>query len=308
MSEAAIPAPNIETTPARAQAADPRPVETHGVEDHGPLHHHFDDMGQQREATSLGMWSFLCTEVMMFGALFFVYSLYRHLFAVKAHELGQVDPFGAGSQLLNEPVGLANTFVLLFSSLTMAMAVHFAQERRKKLMMTMLGLTWLLGLTFLVVKGFEWTADYHEGIIPAISWNPTETLAHKGMRPAETDTVPAVTHAVGADAASSHGGSAQAVGAHANLKPVNTTALQMFFVIYFCMTGLHAIHMVIGLGVVGYFMWMGNKGAFTNGNDQPVELVGLYWHFVDIVWVFLFPLLYLIAGSHLLELLRGGGH
>lgn len=241
----------------------------HGAHNDGHdsnLHHHFDDMKQQREATSLGMWGFLSTEVMMFGGLFFVYSLYRWKFENAAHLAQQLNPYFIGSRMLNEPVGFVNTLVLLASSLTMALAVHSAQMRNKKLLITFLSLTWVLGLTFLVVKGFEWTADYHEGLIPSINWNPAETIREKGFDP-------------------SH---------------VNLTHMQMFFMIYFCMTGLHAIHMIIGLGIVGYFIWMARRNHFTRGDDQAVELVGLYWHFVDIVWVFLFPLLYLIAGKHVI--------
>ncbi len=236
----------------------------HGHEaEHSLLHHHFDDMEQQREATALGMWTFLSTEVMMFGALMFVYSLYRFL-----HH----DEWLAGSHSLNFKLGFLNTLVLLVSSLTMAMGVHAAQLKEKKRMLMFLGFTWVLGLTFLVIKGFEWTADYNEGLIPGFNWDP---------RPHNFETL---------------------MGTGFNLQ-----SYQMYFVIYFCMTGLHAIHMIIGLGLVAYFMMLGQRGHFTNGNDQPVELLGLYWHFVDIVWVFLFPLLYLIGGGHVAALL-GGGH
>lgn len=231
----------------------------------GALHHHFEDMDQQREATSLGMWSFLTTEVMMFGALFFVYSLYRWKFTTAAHVAGQVDPFYAGSHMLNTPMGMANTLVLLVSSLTMAMGVHYAQQNNKKKLVTMMSLTWILGLTFLVVKGFEWHADYNEGLVPFFNaWSPAEALYHK----------------------------------HFALDAVNLNHLQMFFNIYFLMTGLHGIHMIIGLAVVGWMIHLARIGHFANGNDQPIEIVGLYWHFVDIVWVFLFPMMYLIAGHH----------
>lgn len=236
----------------------------HGAHDHGVLHHHFDDMEQQREATALGMWTFLVTEVMMFGALLFAYSLYRYKFHTE---------FLAGSHSLNFKLGFVNTLVLLCSSLTMAMSVHAAQMKDKKKVISFLIITWVLGAVFLVVKGFEWTADYHEGIIPNINWNPNP-------------------HNVG----------------HLMAEGFNLAHYQMYFVLYFCMTGLHAIHMIIGLGLVAWFTVLAAKGNFTNGNDQPVELLGLYWHFVDIVWVFLFPLLYLIGGGHVAMLFGGGGH
>jgi cytochrome c oxidase subunit III len=230
----------------------------HGDHDgHGLLHHHFDDLDQQREATSLGMWSFLATEVMMFGGLFFAYTLYRGKFPVGFHE---------GSKHLLITWGTANTFVLLFSSLTMALAVHAAQEGKRNALVGWLIATMVLGGAFLGIKGVEWGVDYHEGLIPTFSWFYYEEN-------------PAAKAAL-----IEQGGSVEQV--------------LMYFALYFCMTGLHAFHMVIGLIAVGLFTWLGAKGNFTNGNDQPVELLGLYWHFVDIVWVFLFPLLYLIAGFH----------
>lgn len=243
----------------------------HGAE-HSLLHHHFDDMEQQREATALGMWTFLSTEVMMFGALMFAYSLYRFKFHTE---------FLAGSHSLNFKLGFMNTLVLLVSSLTMAMAVHSAQLREKNRMMMFLGATWILGFAFLVIKGFEWSADYHEGLVPGLNWDPRphaevikEYFFNKQGQ-VSTD--------------------------------FNLQSYQMYFVIYFSMTGLHAFHMIIGLALVAYWMFLGQRGHFTTGNDQPVELLGLYWHFVDIVWVFLFPLLYLIGGGHV-KALFGGGH
>lgn len=265
---------------AHGHGASPHGASAHGHDEHhGALHHHFEDMAQQRESISLGMWGFLATEVMMFGGLFFVYTLYRWASAVKAHEAGMYDPFFVGSQLLNHPLGLANTFVLLFSSLTMAMAVHYAVDQNRKMLKRMLALTWILGLTFLVVKGIEWRADYYEGIVPYYNWNPIHILSQMHINH-PNHFAAGVEHLV------------------------NTAHLQMYFVIYFCMTGLHAIHMIIGLGVVGWVYWLAGKGHFEGGNDQPVEILGLYWHFVDIVWVFLFPLLYLIAG----HMPKGIGH
>src|SRR5687768_8196527 len=125
-------------------------------EHHGPLHHHFDDMAQQRECTSLGMWLFLATEVMMFGGLFFTYSLYRWKYP---------GAFEAGSGHLNIQLGTLNTFVLLASSLTMALAVHGATDGKKKVLIFFLGITWLLGAAFIGIKAVEWTLDYNEGLI-----------------------------------------------------------------------------------------------------------------------------------------------
>lgn len=274
--------------------------------DHGPLHHHFTDMAQQRESNALGMWGFLITEVMTFGALFFVYTLYRHLFEVASHQAGPMwaSPFAAGSHMLNNPLGFTNTLVLLVSSLTMASAVHHAAMRNRKYLVMMLCITWVLGLTFLGIKSVEWTADWREGIVPGLHWNPKEVLAHHGYVLANEDGVngQAWSPITGDTQVKEALADAQKEAGWAETpeaKPhplVNGMHMQMFFCIYFCMTGLHAIHMIIGLGLVGMYIKHAKNGIFdVKGNDQPVEILGLYWHFVDIVWVFLYPLLYLIA-------------
>jgi cytochrome c oxidase subunit 3 len=190
----------------------------------------------------------------MFGGLFFAYSLYRWLYP---------DAFHIGSQHLNISLGTGNTFVLLFSSLTMAMAVHYATENNPRMTVMFLGFTWLLGAAFIGIKAVEWTTDYREGLVPGLNW--TYFNHEEGLRELAN-------------------------------KPIGPQNVMMYFVIYFSMTGLHAIHMVVGLLLVAAFMRYAARGQFNNGNDQPVEILGLYWHFVDIVWVFLFPLLYLIAG------------
>lgn len=234
---------------------------------HGLVQHQFDDLPQQRECLTLGMWLFLATEVMMFGGLFFTYSLYRWKFP---------GAFNAGSEHLNIQLGTLNTFVLLASSLTMALAVHAATDGKKKVLILFLGITWLLGAAFIGIKAVEWTLDYYEGLIPAVAWFYYDNPHHAG----EVQKL-----------------AAAGTGVH---------HVMMYFVIYFCMTGLHAIHMIVGLALVGYFMFLAWRGQFSGGNDQPVEILGLYWHLVDIIWVFLFPLLYLIAGFHPFG--KGGGH
>jgi cytochrome c oxidase subunit 3 len=271
-------------------------VAAHVTDEHGHdghvagLHHHFDDMEQQRECTGLGMWSFLGTEVMMFGGLFFSYCLYRWRFH---------DAYYIGSRHLNINLGTINTFVLLFSSLTMAMAVHSAQERKRKPLVMWLIATMILGAAFLGIKAVEWSADYHEGLIPSVHWDPSLWPHH--AESASSGHSPTLASAGMAEQAKS-GGAAASGQSVEELEAVGINRVMMYFILYFCMTGLHAIHMVVGLVVVGALTWMASRGQFTNGNDQPVELVGLYWHFVDIGWVFLFPLLYLIGGFH------PGGH
>ena len=311
----------------------------HGDGHHGPafLHHHFTDVAQQRESNQLGMWVFMVTEIMTFGALFFVYTLYRHLYDVQAHQAGMLSPYGVGSHLLNNNLGFANTLVLLTSSLTVATAVHAAGMRNKKLLMTMMGITWVLGAIFLGVKAVEWHADYDEGLVPGLNWQPREVLAHKGfvlatptgvqgeaylpnvsggapenvVTPANGKEIYELTlKGLAAESASENvapSGAHIGEGATEHEAPhheyrgvVNGNHMQMFYVIYFTMTGLHAIHMIIGLGLLATYMFHARRGMFTNeANDQPVEIFGLYWHFVDIVWVFLYPLLYLGTVAHL---------
>ena len=209
--------------------------------------HQFEDMEQQREAGSLGMWVFLVTEIMFFGGLFATYIIYRTLY---------LTAFEEGSRLLNVKFGAANTAVLIGSSLTMALAIHAAQAGKKKSEQVMyLVLTMILGAIFLFLKfNFEWRADYHEHLIPGF---------HFIIRPEWG-----------------------AAGTH----------VPLFFCFYFFMTGLHALHMIIGFGILGTLTVMAQRGRFSSEYYAPLEVSGLYWHFVDIVWIFLFPLLYLIGG------------
>ena len=205
---------------------------------------HFDNIDQQRESMTLGMWTFLATEVMFFGGLFTALTVYRSLY----HEA-----FRAGSEELKWYLGAINTAVLLTSSLTVALAVHDSVEGKQSSLIRNLAITAVLGSVFLVIKGYEYFIDYREGLVPVLAWHPEKPLAD----------------------------------------PMHT---QLYMVIYFSMTGLHATHMVIGLGLFLWLLHRARRGDFTgpNGNNTAVEVVGLYWHFVDVVWIFLFPLLYLI--------------
>ena len=228
------------------------------VDEHHALHaHQFEDVDQQRESVTVGMWAFLCTEVLFFGALFAAYFVYRWKFH---------DAYLEASQNLNYWWGGINTFVLLLSSLTMAMAVHAAQEGKKKAIELFTVLTILLACVFLVVKYFEWTEKWDHQLFPT---------ANFGML---------VGHEI-----------SEAVRPQAKL----------FFALYFFMTGLHAFHIIIGIGALAGIVWLNRRNWFSRDYNQPVEMVGIYWHFVDIVWVFLFPLLYLIDRS---VSVAGGGH
>jgi cytochrome c oxidase subunit III len=209
--------------------------------------HQFETMDQQRDSATLGMWVFLVTEIMFFGGLFGAYIVYRALYH---------NSFEIGSNLLNVKFGAANTIVLIGSSLTMALAIHAAQAGKKAGTQIMfLLLTILLGAAFLFVKfNFEWTADYHEHLIPGFGFV---------VRPEWG-----------------------AAGPH----------VPIFFCFYFFMTGLHALHMIIGIPILGVMAGMASRNKFNPDYNAPLENTGLYWHFVDIVWIFLFPLLYLVGG------------
>jgi cytochrome c oxidase subunit 3 len=210
---------------------------------HPALAHHFDSLAQQTDATTLGMWVFLVTEVLFFGGLFATYMVYRSwypgAFAVASHEL-------------DVTLGTINTIVLITSSLTMALAVHAAQLGQRQLLMTFLLLTMILGGVFLGIKSVEYYHKFAEHHVPG----PDFQFEKEYFR-------------------------------HA----------QIFFSLYFVMTGLHAIHMVIGIGIMLVMLWWSWNGTITAEYSSPIEISGLYWHFVDIVWIFLFPLLYLI-GRH----------
>ena len=205
------------------------------------LREQFDTEAQQREASSLGMWIFLITEIMFFGGMFLAYTVYRSVYP---------EVFGVASRSLNEVIGAINTAVLLCSSFTMVLAVRASQLGRRKAVMIFLVLTIALGLVFLGVKGFEWNEKFQEHHVPGATFH-LEGTPYQG---------PA----------------------------------QLFFSLYFAMTGLHALHMVIGCGIMLFLLWETYRGTYTAEYNTPIDMGGLYWHFVDIIWIFLFPLLYLI--------------
>jgi cytochrome c oxidase subunit 3 len=212
---------------------------------HAPsaLAHQFDDVEQQREATTLGMWVFLATEILFFGGLFAAYLVYRNWYPTA---------FTAGSRELLVWAGTTNTAVLITSSLTMAIAVHAAQTGQLRTLLRFLFITMALGCAFLGIKAFEYYAEF---------------LAHHIPGPNFQFDTSEFRHA------------------------------QLFFSLYFVMTGLHALHMIVGLGVMSVMAWWVHRRIITDDYYSPIEISGLYWHFVDIVWIFLFPLLYLV-GRH----------
>jgi len=209
------------------------------------LREQFNTEEQQKDASTLGMWVFLITEIMFFGGMFLAYTIYRSTFPLV---------FGLASSSLNLPIGATNTCVLLLSSFTMVMAVRAAQLGQKRMIIFFLIITMLFGFAFLGIKAYEWTEKFEEHHVPA----------------------QASFHLDGLTGPDQQG--------HAKL----------FFSLYFAMTGLHALHMVVGVGILTFIIFQTARGTYSTKYFTPVDIAGLYWHFVDIVWIFLFPLFYLI--------------
>jgi len=219
------------------------------IEHEEGLQHQFVDMQQQRDATTLGMWLFLATEIMFFGGMFLAYLVYRNWYYPE---------FAAGSRSIDIYLGTINTAVLICSSLTVAMAVRAAALGKRQLCVAFLLATLVFGLAFLGIKGKEWYDKFEEHHIPGRSFNAEDIIRDYPQL---------------------------------HIEPAPT---QIFFSLYFAMTGLHALHMIIGVGLFLYLTYHAWKGRYTPEYHNPLEIGGLYWHFVDIVWIYLFPLLYLI--------------
>jgi cytochrome c oxidase subunit 3 len=231
---------------------------------HPALQHHFANMEQQRVAGSIGMWVFLVTEIMFFGGMFLAYALFRSKYP---------ESFASASNHLDITLGAVNTAVLIISSFTMALAVYATQVGKQTMQIICLLLTLLLGLTFLGIKAVEYHEKYVDRLIPG------RLIPGREFDPEVAGT-----------------------GDHhkrkLHLLPGATEKqVELFYWIYFAMTGMHALHMVIGAGLLLVILYFSIKGRFGPEYHNPVEITGLYWHFVDIVWIFLFPLLYLL-GRH----------
>jgi len=224
--------------------------------------HHFETVSQQFDATNFAMWLFLLTEVMFFGGLFTAYLLLRNWY---------YPAFVVASHQLNIGWGTANTAVLILSSFTMAMGVWSAEMRRKGMLVLFLVITFILGLVFLGIKTIEYHEKWEKHHIPGWHYsiqnftNPTSD--------------PEVYNEY-----------------HDKALPVDIASkTELYFFLYFAMTGMHALHMIIGIAILGYLIVRARAGDFTTGHVTYIENFGLYWHFVDIIWIFLFPLLYLIS-------------
>ncbi|PDW03220.1 cytochrome c oxidase subunit 3 family protein [Candidatus Viridilinea mediisalina] len=247
----------------------------HGHADHGPeLQHHFSTAAQQKEAATLGMWVFLVTEVMLFGGIFMAYAVYRWAFP---------DIWAEAAYHLNTPLGTINTVVLLVSSLTVALAVSAAEAGKRTRIIQLIVVTMLLGLAFLGLKAYEYSEKFAHcaGYSTPIEWvtNTNQHAVYECLVPGQAFLFPA-DKTTGASNAPTVAG--------------QPTPYQLFFLLYFIATGLHAVHMLIGLAIMSYLVFITWRGTISSTYFTPVEIGGLYWHLIDIVWVFLFPLFYLV--------------
>jgi len=205
------------------------------------LQHHFNDLDQQYQASQLGMWAFLVQELLFFGGLFAGYVVYRNLYP---------EAWTLGSHELDVSLGSTNTAILILSSLTMAMAVYWAQKGQKTKLVLFLVATLILGCSFLGIKVIEYSHKVQHHLLPGNGFSFDSPLADQ---------------------------------------------VRIFFSFYFAMTGMHAFHMIVGAGILIWLIVQAMKGRYTAEYNTPIEMFGLYWHFVDVVWIYLFPLLYLIG-------------
>lgn len=219
--------------------------------------HHFDTPVQEFQAAKLGFWLFLATEILLFGGLFAAYFYYHEAYA---------ETFRVGGQQLDWKLGAVNTTVLLLSSWTMAMGVRSAQTSQKSKTLLFLGLTVLGALIFLGIKYVEYSAKHEHGLIVFTHLFDGYDQANKQL--------PWFQDYAGVMKDVPHG--------------------HLFFAIYLTMTAIHGLHVIIGAGLIIWVMKGAAKGRFHAGYFLPVDLVGLYWHLVDLIWIFLFPLLYLV--------------
>ncbi len=280
--------------------AEPRAAEPH-------LAHHFHSSQQQFDAGKLGIWLFLLTEVLFFSGLFCAYAVYR-----AAHP----EIFSYAHYFLDARLGALNTCVLLVSSLTAALSVRFAQLGQRRLLALNIVITILCAVAFLGVKYVEYSHKFEDGLLPGVYFNPTEhvweTPAFKHQHPEAS----AYAEQLRAFAATGKAEDAVSLDrfakpTHAELEPLLKAGVlgphaeyanfpsqprnaHVFFGIYFMMTGLHGIHVLGGIGVWAWLLVRALRGEFGARYFGPIDYAALYWHLVDLIWIYLFPLLYLI--------------
>jgi cytochrome c oxidase subunit 3 len=264
-------------------------VNAPAAEHHIELAHHFADLEQQKATLILGMWAFLITELMIFGGLFTAYTVYRYIYPVAFEE---------ASGRLSWVIGGINTVVLITSSFTMVMGVYGAQVGNRRLLVGNLVATLCLGLAFLCLKGGEYVLDYHEYLTPFDSrFDPEEWHGWKKYEkedPQHSGQVSELT-ALASQEAKTRAQIQEQL--REETKSRYFGQVKLFLTMYYIMTGLHALHMIAGLSVLSVVIRRAAHGRYTPEYHPGVEMMGLYWHFVDLVWIFLLPLLYL-SGAH----------
>lgn len=204
--------------------------------------HHFDSEDHELDASKNGIWLFMSTEILMFGGLFVAFALFHNIYP---------EIFKEGAKFLDWKMGAINTVVLLTSSITMALGIHYIQTNKREAAFWNLVATVVCGGIFMVIKYFEYTHKIHEGLLPGSLYSYTG------------DT----------------GG---------------VTNVGLFFSLYFCMTGLHGIHVLVGMCLITWLAIRHKRGDFNPTYYTPVEGIGIFWHIVDLIWIYLFPLLYLV--------------
>lgn len=207
------------------------------------LEQQFDDPAQQKQASTLGMWQFLATEVLFFGVLFAAYTVCRYRFAAG---------FAEAARHTHVVYGTVETAVLLLSSCGAALALRDVELGGRRLAAALLAGTAALGVVFLALHGIEYASEYREGLVPGLRFTQAGPHAH---------------------------------------------AVALFYCLYFVITGFHSLHVLIGVGLMATMGWMTWRGRFDPGYVTPLENAALYWHFVDIVWIFVYPLVYLVGRS-----------
>jgi cytochrome c oxidase subunit 3 len=260
------------------------------------LAHHFESPKQQFESGKLGMWLFLATELLMFGGLFCAYAIYRG---------NHPEIFVYGHRFLDVKWGGINTLVLICSSFTMAWGVRCAQLGQKRRLILMLCLTLACASTFMAIKYVEYSHKIRAGLLWGKNFEPNEHAYHSEEGRAHAES-PQPAPFLGSSAQGESGSTIpRAAPSPSGLKssnlpnndhsmPAMPKNAHIFFGIYFAMTGLHGIHVLAGMIVIGWLIVGATAGRFGPHYFTPVDLVGLYWHVVDLIWIFLFPLLYLI--------------
>jgi cytochrome c oxidase subunit 3 len=326
-SEAAAEKTKSHGPPAAAHGHDHGHAGGHGHDAHDPIHaanphlaHHFDTPLQQFEAGKLGVWLFLLTEVLFFAGLFVAYTIYRAM---------RPEVFVYAHYFLDTKLGALNTCVLLVSSLTAAWAVRNAQLKEHKKLLTNIVLTIACACTFMVVKYFEYSHKAHDGLLWGPNFHPKEqvweTHSFKSKHPeaaeyaerlAKRAHTPQPAAAAPGAAAPKPGEApepaaapekptreqiepllqAGVIGPKAEHRdvPSQPRNAHVFFSVYFFMTGLHGFHVLVGIGI---WIWMFVKAKrlqFGPNYFGPIDYSALYWHLVDLIWIYLFPLLYLI--------------